>query len=64
MNIFSRIANWWRDIWVDDEAEDADGYPGDDCLMCSGEGGWLEFPDVHAMVWCICPACKGKRKVQ
>lgn len=62
--MISRIWKFMRDWWTPDDEEDADGYPGDECLMFFGHRGWFEFLDVHTMIWRKCPACKGKGKVQ
>lgn len=58
------IWQWLRDWWTPDDEEDADGYPGEECPMCGGEGGWLELGDFHTMIWRKCPACNGTGKVQ
>ena len=62
------IWQWIRDWWTPDDEDDADGYPGDVCLMCGGEQ-FLRLPDDDPLtkqfgeLWKICPACKGKGTV-
>ena len=59
------IWQWLRDWWTPDDEEDADGYPGDVCLMCEGRrivlGPGYRGNKVGA--WTTCPACKGKGTV-
>ena len=56
------IWQWLRDWWTPDDEEDADGYPGDVCPMCEGNGTLLTWASGVSK-FIHCPACKGKGTV-
>ena len=53
---------WLKDWWTPDDEEDADGYPGDVCPWCGGNGK-IEYDVLPSSYYIDCPACKGKGTV-
>ena len=60
---------WIAELFADED--DADGYPGDTCLLCGGTGiivDWIEVrdwrPGIAPPPTKTCPACNGTSKVQ